>query len=515
MTTRHVKDRSERGVALLMALFGLLLLSAIGLGMMYSANTETAINSNYRGSLRAYYAAVAGMEEARDRLRSNTGTPISSPSSTPTSTGGTLYVVNPFLDASGTTVNPRPWLATDTYFDNEYCHDFAASDTGAGLACTAAPFTGTNWYGYYTGGATTYVGTTWHANAGIPSIMPNTNTANALDVRWSRIQMKTNYSTNPLCVNGTSITCSTSTQQGTAVCWNGTTEFLAPSAGTDCNATNYLPVYLVTSMAVAPNGSRKMFQAEISRNILPPLPAALVLDGTNPSYDTAHSASFGTSGVNANSCGTSPTPNLPSIGVMNSTDDTTITGDLFRPANYPGLTAAPDVEVVTSTQLGPYATIPGLTSIVQAMSAQADYVGTSPPDLGSTSSPKITVITGSWSSGCTGSGLLIVTGNLHCNGGWAWDGTMIILGGTFLSDGGGGGHFNGNMLLATAYDAGVSPPVPYTAGNAAVPNYPLPGSPNWAWTGGGGNYMQYDSCWSTGYYNKLPYRILATRELNY
>ncbi|MGZ4821334.1 MAG: hypothetical protein ACXVZM_06985, partial [Terriglobales bacterium] len=65
--------RRQRGVALLLALFALLILSAIGLGMMYSANIETAVNRNYGGSMRAYYAALGGMEEVRDRIRSNTG----------------------------------------------------------------------------------------------------------------------------------------------------------------------------------------------------------------------------------------------------------------------------------------------------------------------------------------------------------------------------------------------------------------------------------------------------------
>ena len=118
--------RRERGVALLMALFALLILSAIGLGMMYSANTETEINANYGGSMRAYYAALSGREEARDRLRSNTANPIAAPLNTPTTAGGTIYIVNSFVDLAGNTVSPQPWLNTDPYADKEYCREFLA-----------------------------------------------------------------------------------------------------------------------------------------------------------------------------------------------------------------------------------------------------------------------------------------------------------------------------------------------------------------------------------------------------
>src|SRR5258707_3988064 len=58
----------ERGIALFMAIFALLLLSAIAAGFMFLANTETMINSNYRQSQLAYFAARAGVQEARVRI---------------------------------------------------------------------------------------------------------------------------------------------------------------------------------------------------------------------------------------------------------------------------------------------------------------------------------------------------------------------------------------------------------------------------------------------------------------
>jgi hypothetical protein len=54
--------RSERGVALLIALMAMMLLSALGLGLMLTTGTETLITGNYRDSVEATYAADAAVE---------------------------------------------------------------------------------------------------------------------------------------------------------------------------------------------------------------------------------------------------------------------------------------------------------------------------------------------------------------------------------------------------------------------------------------------------------------------
>src|SRR5213594_1650883 len=64
-----LKDRTDRGIAMLLVMFSLLLLSVIGLGMMYSTNMESAINANYRDKQVALYASLGGLQEARDRIQ--------------------------------------------------------------------------------------------------------------------------------------------------------------------------------------------------------------------------------------------------------------------------------------------------------------------------------------------------------------------------------------------------------------------------------------------------------------
>src|SRR5438132_12675956 len=93
------KHKRDRGIAMLVVMFALLLLSVISLGMMYSTNMESSINSNYRDKQGSLYAALAGLQEARDRIQPATHN-IVAPTSLPgfiatTSAGsaGLIYIV--------------------------------------------------------------------------------------------------------------------------------------------------------------------------------------------------------------------------------------------------------------------------------------------------------------------------------------------------------------------------------------------------------------------------------------
>src|ERR1700687_2598625 len=70
MSTPAHKSRNaaQRGVALLIAIFALLLISGVAISLIVMAGTESAVDGNYRGSTQAFYAAYSGLEEARGRL---------------------------------------------------------------------------------------------------------------------------------------------------------------------------------------------------------------------------------------------------------------------------------------------------------------------------------------------------------------------------------------------------------------------------------------------------------------
>ena len=82
MRKRKLRNQ-ERGMALLIALLALLLVSAIGMGLMYMSTTETSINANYRDTQQAFFAMRAGLEEMRDRMRINAVSPLTVPTVMP------------------------------------------------------------------------------------------------------------------------------------------------------------------------------------------------------------------------------------------------------------------------------------------------------------------------------------------------------------------------------------------------------------------------------------------------
>src|SRR5437899_13082186 len=103
-----IMERQERGIALLLVLFTMLLLSVIGLGMMYSTNMESSINSNYRDKQTAFYAALAGLQEARDRIQPATHNIVAPTQLPSTSLANIIYIVSNYLTV-------KPWFRRRSY----------------------------------------------------------------------------------------------------------------------------------------------------------------------------------------------------------------------------------------------------------------------------------------------------------------------------------------------------------------------------------------------------------------
>jgi hypothetical protein len=59
---------NERGIALVVALMSMMLLTALGLGLVLTTTSETIIASNYRDNSEALYAADAGVERVMQDL---------------------------------------------------------------------------------------------------------------------------------------------------------------------------------------------------------------------------------------------------------------------------------------------------------------------------------------------------------------------------------------------------------------------------------------------------------------
>src|SRR5260370_15703393 len=127
---------TERGVAQVIALLGLLLIPAVGMGMIMMANTESNISAHFREEQTAYFAAKAGIEEVGDRLRAGSANSLLLPttlgSTLPGAPSGILYVINPL---GSETV--APWDFTHNYYpDNQIAKE---------LNCTGTAPTGAWW----------------------------------------------------------------------------------------------------------------------------------------------------------------------------------------------------------------------------------------------------------------------------------------------------------------------------------------------------------------------------------
>lgn len=260
----NAKGRNERGMALLLALFALLLLSAIGLCMVLASSTETRIDANYSSSLRAYYAARSGLEEVRDRMKypydpasSPTGLADKLPQNIAGNANGVLYVLNP---AAGETVDPTD--PSSPYFDDQLCHDYNSGVIAKDAKCTVVPGT-SDWK--------------------LPLLQSSAaNTPTQLSYKWIRINIKTNRTADPYFVDQTG----TSVPLDTRVCWDGQTEQLSPGgAQPSCDANGMQTVYMLTSLAATAqsggvNGARKLLRFEVVAPSIRP-PGAVTMGATS------------------------------------------------------------------------------------------------------------------------------------------------------------------------------------------------------------------------------------------
>jgi len=246
----------QKGVALLLALVLLMLITAVAFGLIIMSNTENSINNNFKGEETEYFAARAGVEEARNRIlpgavdqngNSVAFTAAMLPSLPPDTPGGkVLYILNGVTLAQVTTPpaagNPNP------FFDDQLCHDIPGGAGGivkvpANVRCTTI----------------------------LPAAMITTTASVApypLDYKWVRVMIKENSSGPYTAVNGQPATF--------AVCWDKSLNPPAEVAtllATDCAAAPAAlplarPVYLVTALAVNAAGTtRRLVQEEISLGI--------------------------------------------------------------------------------------------------------------------------------------------------------------------------------------------------------------------------------------------------------
>jgi Tfp pilus assembly protein PilX len=529
----------ECGMALILALLALLVVSAIGLGMMFMTDTETSINANYKDAQLAFYAMRGGLEEMRDRMRTQSIAPITLPTVMPGLTPGAgatsvLYITNP---AAGESFDPTSTSATNTsgfnVWDDEFCHEYFSTNTNMtspgtlGAPCTTYP-----------AGNTVSTTSSFSSNSAAPPALQN----NPLNYKWVRITLKQNGTLSNARVDP-------GRPLSDQVCWYGMNnqEVAVSSLGgyTTCAAAQAAgftvsPVYLVTSLAVTPQGSRRIGQYETGTFSLIPPPAALEFDGPAAVFDPApNSSNYFSSGHDAATPGTgwggpgSCTPTgpstVPSIITGDAQGVTNLLGSIpsNRYGNYTG--SGPTPSIVNDGPTGGAELAGGWSSPSQlnmlvaemanaadvtyncgygnnALSATQNGTPCSPGvNLGTNANPQITFVNGDYDMGAhTGAGVLVVTGTLSINGNSGFNGLVLVIGQGYMSEQGAGhGQFNGSVFLANT-----------NSHTAPFSQLGILGVPKLAWNGGGTNGIQYNSCWAN-IGNQLHYTVVASREEMY
>jgi Tfp pilus assembly protein PilV len=526
---KHSFRHQERGMALLIALLALLLISAVGMGMIYMSDTETTVNTNYRDTQLAFFSMRGGLEEMRDRMRTNAPSTIAAPTVMPGTAGSIIYITNPA--GGGDTVDPK--TSGTTYFDDEYCHEEFNGTGGYGANNTCAS------HAPPSGSVAAYVA----------SISPYTNTTSAVKYKWVRVTLKQN-STFP---NNLVAPIDASHPASGQVCWSTSSnqEVVVNAFGyTNCqtafaNGVMVEPVYVITSFAYTPAGSRRIGQYETAALSITPPASGLALDGPGSAANfTPPNSNNGS--VNGNDGASSPSgvappavpgcstvagASVPAIGTSDWADQTGAAADVpsGRYGNYVGTDPAfpgiypPTLSIVDmgsdaqgTNQLTNWSSVSQLITLTNLISNGADatytcpIVGGSPGKAtactgtyGTVANPQITYINGdAIVSG--GAGVLVVTGTLYFTGAMQFDGLILVIGqGAVYVDGGAASQIFGSVFVAQT-------------NSTTSPFGPLGtlGTPSFTWNGGGKAAIMYNSCWAN-IGNGLHYMVVASREEMY
>ena len=489
-SAHRISKNQEAGVALLLSIFVLLAISVVGIAMILASGTESALAGNYRTSTSAFYAATAGLEEARSRLlpKNPRYFDVTAPTFMP-ALGTTLaanqvrYILNP---NGGEVVAPLAFGTPATYPDNEYVQEF---NPAVPLAANTQTITSTS-----------------ALAAGVTPPL----------YKWVRINAVTEKSLGRD-INGDAVI-------------DAVTPLFYDSALTPPRLiVNALPpataqqVFEITALAVLPNRTEKLLQYTVAaRTFNLNFPSALTLGANNVTFNGANSSQYQVNGQDGSNpsapavpgCTTNPLTVKNAIGTTNPGDVASIAAGIpsNRLGNYTGATGStPDVGTVSlanslDTPLDTYNTLQTIENSADVVISGNATQGQLPNAMSATN-PMTVVVDGdfSMSGNYTGYGLLVVTGNFSYSGTTGWNGIVLVIGdGTTTYNGSGGGNnsFNGAIYVATIWDTNHN----------ILPTF---GPVQYDISGGGGSGTYYNSCWVKAAQQPVTYQVLSFREIPY
>ena len=454
MKQKSGRRRDERGIALMVSMFALLILTLIGLAMLTRATTEVLINDNFKRSKSTFLAAEAGTEEARFRL-----TPAAAANRIDTlfPDDGTESTKVVYIRAN-TSIVPIDQNSSNRYRDSEYAIIRTRNSSGSQTSTTSTLY----------GNAPTY----------LTSIITGT-----VPFSWVKITRKTET------LAGQNVD-SLSTNQNFPVFFgsldiNGKISQYVRDA---VNALTHIrehsnPVYLITTMSLDATGAQRKIQTELV--VMPPVEAKAAVDSYQnvdfqgtldiDGHDECHPGDDNYTVYGVNSPGTIDNPN-------GSQEVTGLENPLSPPGSpslCPGCPFNHDVpELINRLKTHPMfqpitaagATCSGTPLSCSQQNAQLGTPPSTPGGPGGT--PKFYYSPGDLhlsGNGSLGYGILVVDGDIEFNGGIYFEG-IIIAKGTFNFTGGGADSINirgaiiaGDSINDTTTDLGGSIDVQYNS----------------------------------------------------
>ena len=397
---RTPADSLEGGIALLLAMIIILILSGLAISLVLLTDSQVRMGQTAQGQGRVFFAALGGLEEARGRM--NGSAPDTITPWLPNAVSQVLYIVN---SSSSDPVQPTSFRSP--YYDFEYAEEFPGGFASASVL------------------------------PNVNSDQPGAGTSTAIPYKWVRITLMTEASAHRD-INQDGVLNSTA-----PIYWDGTQQTLSSTSGT--------LVYVLTALAVDSTQVRKILQTEVAGTTAGggssfTALAAVASAGTitvsgNPRWPFHHTTPPANVVVNGNDnnpggagcpAPVAPLPGIAAGGTISSSS-ASITGN---PPMQPSVAPFPQSAATLISQYAPNAT--AITSVDSghvafngsSYTASGATLGTQPSG-GTPGTVQIVyadqplTITG---YGNTGYGLLLVNGNLSVTGDLNYQGVIIASG---------------------------------------------------------------------------------------
>jgi hypothetical protein len=445
--------RAEAGIALLIALLVIVLLSAFAFSMVALTTSQLQLGKTIQTQTQVYYAALAGLEEARGRLEPAAPDALSG-NSLPTAVNQVAYLVNGAMQDPVQPTNPA-----SPYYDIEYAREFSGGLTGASVLTP------------------------------VSSDQPGAGTVSAIPYKWVRITLKTEYS------SGQDVDQDGTLNNTLPVYWDGAHQNVTGTG---------VPVYKLTALAVDASGIRQMAQAEVAGRVssysalagLATGGAATLTGLAGRKGSTPNLVVDGNDTVNTTPCGTAGVPGLVTVGTA-SISMATVNGIPAPVQQVISLPSSP-AAFINSLRGGATPILNAAPTHVSLVSGGTGYVGTdvvlgtqpsgtTPAQPAIVYSDKPLAISG---TGSTGDGILLVSGNLSITGGFNYRGLIVVDGtATLASNSTGSIQIQGSVISSGNLSANST----QSSSNALG--------------------VLYDSCAVADSFQSLPKTVLAFRLL--